>query len=279
MHGVTYQNLSLYILSSINILSLSFPGQDFSVKLPHCKSCERLELWLLAKDLARENFVEFQILHSFRVWIRGEANSDGNGKILLQIQGDFCLWYHQSNERKGCGCSSMQVWMLDIPQEKQRSLSSLQLSQKLSNLHRELYSPQLGRIPLCPIALEVWKSSQEETCLLCSLAWCTAGSSLGTIADSFSCSRKGRALCCLSSREVNMKFSEWGKWMEIIWKETLALHYWWYVFFSVWCPTGKCAVTPCVWWASVCWDHQPGSSTVTGMWGSILDESPEVIHL
>lgn len=46
---------------------------------------------MLAKDLAKENFVEFQIVHSFRVWIQGEANSDGNGKILFQIQDFFVL--------------------------------------------------------------------------------------------------------------------------------------------------------------------------------------------
>lgn len=117
--------------------------------------------------------MEFQIVHSSSVWIQGEANRDRNGKILLKIQVVlfFCLWYHQSNERKRCGCSSLQVWLLDIPQEKQIDLLSLKLSQRLSNLHGELNSPQIGQIPLCPFALEVWKSSQEETCLLCSPAW------------------------------------------------------------------------------------------------------------
>lgn len=45
---------------------------------------------MLAKGLVRENLVELQTVHSSRVWIQGEANSDGNGKILLQIQGSFC---------------------------------------------------------------------------------------------------------------------------------------------------------------------------------------------
>lgn len=56
------------------------------------------------------------------------------GRFCFKSRYSFCLWYHQSDERKGSGCSFMHVWMLDILQEKQRSWPSL--SQRLSNLHR-----------------------------------------------------------------------------------------------------------------------------------------------
>lgn len=91
--------------------------------------------------------------------MQGAAN--GDGKILAWFQalglssvpsGEQVV---SSYEQKGCGCSPMQVWMLNVPEEKQRRGSSLKLMQKLSDLHRVLESPPTGQILLCPVLLEV----------------------------------------------------------------------------------------------------------------------------
>lgn len=113
------------------------------------------------------------------------------GRFWLNSRHVVCLWYCrvskwcQSNEWKGCGCSPTQVQMLNVPEDKQRSGSSLELIQRLPNLHRELESPQTGRMLSCPVLLEEQNNCWEETCLLCSPAWVGRRPGLlGTLVDS-----------------------------------------------------------------------------------------------
>lgn len=81
-------------------------------------------------------------------------------------------------------------------QRRNRSGSSLELMQRLSDLYRELESPGTGCILLCPVLRETQRCS-EETCLLCSPTWVGRRPGLlGTVVDSHPPRALGRAEHC-----------------------------------------------------------------------------------
>lgn len=133
---------------------------------------------------------------------------------LVDLQYRRVSKWCQSNDWKGCGCSPMQMQMLNVPEEKQRSESSLELMQRLCSLHRELESPQTG-----PVLLEVQKSCWEEICLPCSLVWVGRRPGLlRTIADSHPPRASERAEHCgvTAPERGGQCVSEGGTWGTMI---------------------------------------------------------------